>query len=55
MGPDRVAGAVRRSEGHNTVKDTKKVQPDRTMKKIVVRRTAPIRVTSAPLNHQPGR
>jgi hypothetical protein len=34
-------------------KDTKKAQPNRTMKKIVVRRTAPIKVTSAPLNHQP--
>lgn len=28
-------------------------QRNRTMKKIVVRRTAPIKVTSAPLNHQP--
>jgi hypothetical protein len=27
---------------------------DRPMKKIVVRRTEPIKVTSAPLNHQPG-
>lgn len=35
------------------MKDTKKTQPSRTMKKIVVRRTAPIKVTSVPLNHQP--
>ncbi len=37
----------------DTTKDTKKAQPNRTMKKIVVRRTEPIKVTSAPLNHQP--
>jgi hypothetical protein len=53
MGPDRVAEVVRHTEGHNTMKDAKKAQPSRTMKKIVVRRTAPIKVTSAPLNHQP--
>lgn len=35
------------------MKDTKKARPNRTMNKIVVRRTAPIKVTSAPLNHQP--
>lgn len=35
------------------MKDTKKAQPSRTMKKIVVRKTAPIKVTSAPFNHQP--
>lgn len=31
----------------------KKDAPRSPMKKIVVRRTEPIRVTSAPLNHQP--
>jgi hypothetical protein len=30
-----------------------RVEKDRPMKKIVVRRTEPIKVTSAPLNHQP--
>lgn len=40
-----------------TTKQTKQEQPvgamRKAMKKIVVRRTAPIKVTSAPLNHQP--
>jgi hypothetical protein len=31
----------------------KQEQPKRPMKKIVVRRTEPIKVTSAPANHQP--
>lgn len=31
----------------------RKAEQDRPMKKIMVRRTEPIKVTSAPLNHQP--
>lgn len=30
-----------------------KAEQNRPMKKIAVRRTEPIKVTSAPLNHQP--
>ncbi|MFF1838844.1 hypothetical protein ACFVXE_32340 [Streptomyces sp. NPDC058231] len=33
---------------------TKKADQVRPMKRIVVRRTEPIKVTSAPLNHQPA-
>ncbi|MFF3412623.1 hypothetical protein ACFYW8_42135 [Streptomyces sp. NPDC002742] len=37
-------------QGHTTTK----AEQSRPMKKIVVRRTESIKVTSAPLNHQPA-